>query len=144
VRDGRLYLSLHDAIVLAIQNNLDVELNRYNLLASDYDLIRAQRDPAICLEGRKHEISVLSVRRPGAPGFQVTPETGMQRHNPSEVAILVTHLFPMASDWIPVSAHPRTICLPKLKRVPRYERPAGIPLYLLEPDTLQMAHSGIV
>jgi outer membrane protein len=42
VRDGKLYLSLHDAIVLAIKNNLDVELNRYNLLSSDYDLVRAQ------------------------------------------------------------------------------------------------------
>jgi hypothetical protein len=42
VRDGKLYLSLHDAIVLAVQNNLDVEVSRYNLLLADTDLTRAQ------------------------------------------------------------------------------------------------------
>ncbi len=42
VRDGKLYLSLHDAVVLAIENNLDVEVSRYNLLLADSDLTRAQ------------------------------------------------------------------------------------------------------
>ena len=42
VRDGKLYLSLHDAIALAIENNLDVEVSRYNLLLADTDLTRAQ------------------------------------------------------------------------------------------------------
>jgi hypothetical protein len=42
VRDGKLYLSLHDAIVLAVQNNLDIEVSRYNLLLADTDLTRAQ------------------------------------------------------------------------------------------------------
>jgi outer membrane protein len=42
VRDGKLYLSLHDAIVLAVENNLDVEVSRYNLLFADADLTRAQ------------------------------------------------------------------------------------------------------
>jgi outer membrane protein TolC len=42
VRDGKLYLSLHDAVVLALQNNLDVEVSRYNLSIADTDLTRAQ------------------------------------------------------------------------------------------------------
>lgn len=42
VRDGKLYLTLHDAIALAIENNLDVEVSRYNLLFADTDLRRAQ------------------------------------------------------------------------------------------------------
>jgi outer membrane protein TolC len=42
VHDGKLYLTLHDAIALAIENNLDVEVSRYNLLLADTDLIRAQ------------------------------------------------------------------------------------------------------
>jgi len=42
VRDGKLYLSLHDAVVLAVENNLDVEVSRYNLLLADTDLTRAQ------------------------------------------------------------------------------------------------------
>ena len=42
VRDGKLFLSLHEAIVLAIQNNLDVEVSRYNLLLADTDVTRAK------------------------------------------------------------------------------------------------------
>ncbi len=42
VRDGKLYLSLNDAIALAIENNLDVEVSRYNLLLSNTDVTRAQ------------------------------------------------------------------------------------------------------
>lgn len=42
VRDGKLYLSLHDTIMLAVENNLDVEVSRYNLLLADTDLTRAQ------------------------------------------------------------------------------------------------------
>ena len=42
LHDGKLYLSLHDAIDLAIENNLDVEVSRYNLLLSATDLTRAR------------------------------------------------------------------------------------------------------
>ena len=41
IRDGKLYLSLHDAIALAIENNLDVEVERYNLQLADADALRA-------------------------------------------------------------------------------------------------------
>ncbi len=41
VRDGKLYLSLRDAVALAIENNLDVEVSRYDLLLADTDLLRA-------------------------------------------------------------------------------------------------------
>ena len=42
VRDGKLYLSLHDAVALAIENNLDVEVSRYSLALADTDLLRAK------------------------------------------------------------------------------------------------------
>ena len=42
IRDDKLYLSLHDAIALALENNLDVELERYNLQLADTDLLRAK------------------------------------------------------------------------------------------------------
>jgi outer membrane protein TolC len=42
VRDGKLYLSARDAIALAIENNLDVEVERYNLILADTDRRRAQ------------------------------------------------------------------------------------------------------
>ena len=41
VRDGKLYLSERDAIALAIENNLDVEIERYNLVLADTDRRRA-------------------------------------------------------------------------------------------------------
>jgi outer membrane protein TolC len=41
IRDGKLYLSLHDAIALAVENNLDVEVERYNLQLADTDALRA-------------------------------------------------------------------------------------------------------
>jgi outer membrane protein TolC len=42
VKDGSLYLSLHDAILLAIENNLDVEIERYGLALADTDVTRAK------------------------------------------------------------------------------------------------------
>jgi outer membrane protein TolC len=40
LRAGNLYLSLQDALALAIENNLDIELQRYNLPLADLDLKR--------------------------------------------------------------------------------------------------------
>jgi outer membrane protein TolC len=42
IKDGKLYLTLHDAIALAIENNLDVEVERDNLVLADTDLVRAR------------------------------------------------------------------------------------------------------
>src|ERR1700683_861676 len=42
VRDGKLYISLKDAIRLALQNNLDLAIARYNLPIADTDILRTQ------------------------------------------------------------------------------------------------------
>ena len=42
LRAGNLYLSLQDALALAIENNLDIEIQRYTLPAADFDLLRAR------------------------------------------------------------------------------------------------------
>ena len=42
IRDGKLYLSLKDAIDLALENNLDLAIARYNLPIADTDLLRTQ------------------------------------------------------------------------------------------------------
>ncbi|MGH9673135.1 MAG: hypothetical protein ACRD44_08135, partial [Bryobacteraceae bacterium] len=42
LRAGRIYLSLQDAIALALENNLDIELSRYGPLLADIDLMRAK------------------------------------------------------------------------------------------------------
>jgi outer membrane protein len=45
-RGGKLYLSLHDAIALALENNLDLELERYDLRIADTDVLRARAGSA--------------------------------------------------------------------------------------------------
>ena len=42
VREGKLYLSLKDAINLALENNLDLAIARYNLPIADTDLLRTK------------------------------------------------------------------------------------------------------
>ena len=42
IRDGKLYLSLKDAIYLALENNLDLAIARYNLPIADTDLLRTK------------------------------------------------------------------------------------------------------
>ncbi|PYX83058.1 MAG: TolC family protein [Acidobacteria bacterium] len=42
IRDGKLYLSLKDAIRLALENNLDIAIARYNLPIADTDLLRTK------------------------------------------------------------------------------------------------------
>jgi outer membrane protein TolC len=42
VKGGKIYLSLSDAIVLALENNYDIAIQRYNLNIADTDLMRAR------------------------------------------------------------------------------------------------------
>ena len=42
IRAGQLYLSLQDAIALALENNLDLELERYGVRMANTDTYRAQ------------------------------------------------------------------------------------------------------
>src|SRR5215469_9966518 len=42
IREGKLYLSLKDAIYLALENNLDLAIARYNLPIADTDLLRTK------------------------------------------------------------------------------------------------------
>ena len=42
IRDGKLYISLQDAIDLALENNLDLAIARYNLPIADTDILRTK------------------------------------------------------------------------------------------------------
>ena len=42
IRGGQLYLTLQDAIALALENSLDVELQRFGLRIAESDLLRAR------------------------------------------------------------------------------------------------------
>lgn len=47
MREGKIYLSLNDAIALALENNLDIAIARYNLNIADTDLLRAKAGATI-------------------------------------------------------------------------------------------------
>jgi len=47
VKDGKIYLSLSDAIALAIENNYDIAIARYNLDIADTDVLRSKAGSAL-------------------------------------------------------------------------------------------------
>ncbi len=47
MRDGRIYLSIDDAVALALENNLDIDIARYNLNIADTDYLRAKSGASI-------------------------------------------------------------------------------------------------
>jgi outer membrane protein len=47
MRDGKVYLSIDDAIALALENNLDLDIARYNLNIAQADLLRAKSGASI-------------------------------------------------------------------------------------------------
>src|SRR5207244_2286406 len=47
IKDGKLFLSLDDAIALALENNLDLAIARYNLDIADTDILRAKAGAGI-------------------------------------------------------------------------------------------------
>ena len=67
IRDGKLYITLQDAIALALENNLDVEAERYNLVLGHIDEVRAAGGGS--LRGIDYSIAEPSngVGGPGSP-----------------------------------------------------------------------------
>src|SRR5882762_5748512 len=47
MRDGKLYISMNDAVALALENNLDIAIARYNLNIADTDIWRAKAGASI-------------------------------------------------------------------------------------------------
>jgi len=47
MREGKLYLSIDDAVALALENNLDIAIQRYNLNIADTDILRAKSGASI-------------------------------------------------------------------------------------------------
>jgi outer membrane protein TolC len=81
-RAGNLYLSLRDAIALAIENNLDVEYQRITPLLADADLMRARAGgvargvPSDVREGPSGLGSASAAGISGTAGLQGQPNTG--------------------------------------------------------------------
>ena len=93
LRAGQLYLSLRDAIDIAIENNLDVELQRYNILAAHRDLLRAQGGGVT--RGLQYLVNEVPLGI-GGPASPLLTSLGAQAGggssiptNPSELGVLI-------------------------------------------------------
>ncbi len=71
IRDGKLMLSMSDAIALALENNLDLTIARYNLPIADTDLLRSKAGSGV----RGVNTGVVS-GTPGGTGSGVTGGAG--------------------------------------------------------------------
>jgi outer membrane protein len=67
LKDGKLMLSLNDAVALALENNYDIAIARYNLDIADMDLLRAKSGGIV----RGVSNGLLS----GTPGGAAAPTT---------------------------------------------------------------------
>jgi outer membrane protein len=92
LRAGNIYLSLSDAIALAIENNLDVELQRYNMPTADSELLRAKGGGL--LRGFSYNLAEapVGVGGPSSPlvttAASSTLAAGSVPTNPSELGVL--------------------------------------------------------
>jgi outer membrane protein len=92
LRAGNIYLSLSDAIALAIENNLDVELQRYNLPTADSEVLRAKGGGL--LRGFSYTLAEapVGVGGPASPlvtsAASSTIAVGSVPTNPSELGVL--------------------------------------------------------
>jgi len=67
IRDGKLYLTLQDAIALALENNLDVETERYNIVLGRIDAVRAAGGGSVRGIDYSVQLSPNGVGGPGSP-----------------------------------------------------------------------------
>jgi outer membrane protein len=77
MRAGNLYLSLSDAIALALENSLDVEIERYDFQLAQADLLRAQAGASI----QGVPTNVLGGVPTGAGALLGSPSSGLAAQN---------------------------------------------------------------
>jgi len=85
IRNGQLYLSMNDAVAMALENNLDITLQRYNLSIADTDLLRTKSGSAArgvnvgVIQGTPGgSVGATSAGGTGATGAQGTGAGGTQ------------------------------------------------------------------
>ena len=91
VRDGKLYLTVHDAIALALENNPDVEVSRYNLQLADTDRRRAQGG------GSLRGIDLTVAETPNGVGGPGSPLLNSTANSPNPISPAVTDLTALNS-----------------------------------------------
>jgi outer membrane protein len=112
LRSGNIYLSLSDAIALSIENNLDIELERYTLPSADTEMERAKGGGL--LRGLTYEVFEVPVGVGGPASPLVTAAAtpgvgaaGSVPTNPSELGALSEQLDNLSLlQTVPLSTGP--------------------------------------
>jgi len=91
IRDGKLYLTLQDAIALALENNLDVQTERYDLVLAQTDEVRAKGG------GNLRGIDYTVAEPPNGVGGPGSPLLAAETTNTNPVAPTVTDLTSLNS-----------------------------------------------
>ena len=86
IYQGKLLLSLHDAILLAVENNLDVEQQRYQLAMADTDVIRTKGGGVARGLPLTVAQSPVGIGGPGSPLLNSAASTGSVSPTASTVA----------------------------------------------------------
>jgi outer membrane protein len=109
IRAGQMYLSLQDAIALALENNLDLELQRYGIRAAETDTLRSLGGGVLRGVGVTVNETPAGVGGPGSAlnnsaATGVTPSTSVptnvndtQLIQESQNNLAVTGTFPFAT-----------------------------------------------
>ncbi len=117
VRDGKLYLTLHDALALALENNPDVEVSRYNLQLADLDRLRAAGGGSLLGIDYTINETPAGVGGPGSPLLNSTA------NSPNPTTPAVTDLTALNSTT------PSTLTLSSAPTSSVAEPGANIPLF---------------
>src|SRR5271157_6006701 len=72
IRDGKMYLSINDAVAMALENNLDITIQRYNMSIADTDILLTSSGSA----ARGVNSGVVSGTPGGATGSTSAGGTG--------------------------------------------------------------------
>ena len=67
MRAGTLYLTVQDAIALALENNIDLDVSRYNPLAASWQVERAEAGGAFTGRTQHGFASLQRSQRAGSP-----------------------------------------------------------------------------
>jgi outer membrane protein len=147
MRGGNVYLSLADAIALAIENNLDVQMTRYQLPIADTDVLRAKGGGAL------RGITTATTELPTGVGGPSSPLLTTPASGTTPATAVPTNLF----DLSLVTSGSTTQAISSQSPLPSASGPP-IPQYdplltgnlmwahqtTLETDTLTTGHTAFV
>ena len=102
IRAGQLYLSLQDAIALALENNLDIELERYGIRMASTDTYRAQGGGLLRGVPLTVNEAPAGIGGPSGSPLLTTAATGSTPQSIVSVSVTDTQLIAEAQDSLSI------------------------------------------